>query len=243
MAYNFMSELKKGVFVPLDLSKSELFKRTSRYKETRYSLEEIDRFTTNFETQNSLIKHLIEKEILNYQTYNRPLSIRLSQKNGKPKKVMYDFLYQKDRKYLDNPQLLVRDISRMQLYSDFNFCLEYVLHFFDFYDCRDIAPELRYYFTNSLRNGIADNRLYERDENGDFPIVRMTKQLLYQYHHNYGEVAYDYDNIKYRNLHDVIAFCEHYHDKKMLRGDENETINRGKVRTLKKELNQMSFEE
>ena len=241
MAYNIMAEIKKGIYFPLDISKSKLFERTSRYKETRYSLEEIDRFTSNFENSNKLRKHLIETEILDLKTYDKPLSIRMPQKGEKPKKVMYDFLYQKDRKYLDNPHLLVSDIRRMQTHGDFNFCLEYTLHFINTYDCRDIAPELRYFFEKSLRCGIADSRLYEQDENGDFPLVRMTKQLIYGCHHNYGNITYDYDNLKYRNLHEIIAFCEHYHDKRIER--ENENQNKGKVRTLKKEMNQMTFEE
>jgi len=241
MAYNFMAEIKKGVYVPLDISKSNLFIRTSRYKETRYSLEEIDKFTSNFESENSLIKHLIEAEILDEKTYNKPLSIRLPKGGDKPKKVMYGFLYHKDKKYLDNPNLLIRDISRMQLYGEYNFCLEYVTHFLNFYDCNDIAPEIRYFFERSVRNGLADNRLYELDENEDLPIVRMTKQLIYKYHHNYGEITYDYDSIKYRNLHDIIAFCENYHQKRLV--DANEKENRGKIRTLKKEFNQISFEE
>jgi len=239
MAYNLMVEIKKGFYIPLDISKSKLFERTSRYKETRYSLEEIDRFTSNFENLNALRKYLYQAEIIEPTSYDKSLSIRMPQKGDKPKKVMYDFLYQKDRKYLDNPSLLVRDIGRMQQYGDLNFCLEFALHFLEFYDCRDIAPELRYFFTNSIRNGLADSRIYERDENGDVPIIRMTKQLIYKFHHNYGDIVYDYDVIKYRNLHEIIAFCEHYHNKRL----ENNLEPRGKVKTLKKELNQISFEE
>ena len=241
MAYNVMVEVKSGVFVPLDISKSNLFERTSRFKETRYSLEEIDRFTSIFETQNALIKHMIEAEILDARTFNKPLSIRVAKRSGRPKKVMYDFLYQKDKKYLDNPKSLIRDISRMQLYGELNFCLEYVTHFLNFYDCNDIAPEIRAFINISLNHGITDRRLYLSDENGDMPIVRMTKQLIYKYHHNYGAIVYDYDNLKYRNLHDIIAFCEHYHNKKLK--DESNTRNNGKVRTLKKEHEQITFDE
>ena len=243
MAYNVMSEIKKGVYVPLDISKSNLFERTSRYKETRYSLEEIDRFTINFETINGLIKHMIEFEILDENTFNKPLSIRLPQKGDKPRKVMYDFLYHRDKKYIDDPGLLIKDIGRMQSHSEFNFCWGYANHFIRTYDSRDIAPELSYFFDKSLRENIADNRLYARDGNGDIPIIRMTKQLIYSYLRNYGENIYDYSSIKYRNLHDIIAFCENYHNKKVVREEENLTPNKGKVKTLKKDLNQVSFEE
>ena len=233
-----MSEIKSGVFQALDISKSNLFERTSRFKETRYSLEEIDRFTSNFETEKNLIKHLIEIEALDDKTYSKPLSIRIAKRNGRPKKVMYDFLYQKDRKYLDNPGRLVRDIARMQLYSDFDFCLAYVLHFLNFYDCRDIAPEIRAFLNGSITRGITDRRLYENDENGDIPIVRMTKQLIYKYYYDNGNIIYNTSDIKYRNLHEIIAFCEHYHNKRL--EDENNTKN--KVRTLTKEHEQISFD-
>ena len=239
MAYNVMVEVKKGVYVPLDISKSKLFVRTSRFKETRYSLDEIDRFTSNFESSDGLRKHMFEADILDPNDYEKPLSIRIPKKGEKPKKVMYDFLYQNDRKYLDDPSLLIRDIRRMQTHNDFVFCLDYVLHFWDFYDCRDIAPELRYFFEKSLRCGVADNRLYELDENGDIPIVRMTKQLIYKYHHNYGNISYQMDeSIKYRNFHEIIAFCEHFHSKRVELEKE-----KTKVKTLKKEYKQISFEE
>jgi len=240
MAYYIMSEVKRGKFVPLDISKSELFQRNSKYKDTRYSLEEIDRFTSNFKNIYGLKNYLLKEEIIEPTLYDRPLSIRLPDKENGTKKVMYDFLYQNDRKYLDNPGVLINDIGRMQFHREWEFCFDYVMHFFKHHDCADIAPELRSYIVSSIRNGITDTALYAVDENGDIPIIRFTKQLIYNYHYNFGNIVYHTDEkIKYRNLHDIIAFCEYYHNNK--RADEKNTCERGKVRTLKKEPAQLTF--
>ena len=168
---------------------------------------------------------------------DKQLAIRTFYKEKTPKKVMYGFLYAKDKKYIEEPELLIDSVNHRLLAKDFRFVLEYANHFFNHYDSRDITPEIRAFGRDSIYNGYANRHFSERDENGDTPIVRMTKQLIYEYdYQNYGNITY-YNKIKYRNLHDIIAFCDNYDYKIMLEKQEKEN---NKKKVLKK-TEQISF--
>lgn len=238
MAYYIMGERKRGEFISLDITHDELFTRFSRFTSNACSLEEIDNFTVNFVDGEDLRRYLYKQGILVSELCDKPLSIRTFYNSKNSRRVMYDFLYQKDKKYLDNPKLLIDDINYRLLTKDFRFVLEYANHFFNYYDSYDITPEIRAFSKDSLDFGYTNRHFAERDENGDTPIVRMTKQLIYEYdHRDYGRITY-YKGIKYRNLHDIIAFCDNY-DKKILNEKEKKET-KVKTKVLKKD-DQITF--
>ena len=238
MAYYIMCEKKRGEFVSLDITKDELFIRNSKFVGDGCALWEIDAFTSNFPSYEALKSYLYKKGILSAELADKPLSIRNFYRERNPRRVTYGFIYQKDKKYIDNPKVLISDINKRVLEKDFRFVLEYANHFFNYYDSSDITPEIRAFSKDSMDFGYTNRHFSERDENGDTPIVRMTKQLIYEYDfRDYGRITY-YRKIKYRNLHDIIAFCDNYDNK--IAKEKAEREENVKKRTLKKE-EQASF--
>ena len=234
MAYYVMAGNNSKEYVSLDITKDECFKRISKYTGDGCSLEEIDNFTCHFANEQALRIYLFKKDILPVNLCEKALSIR-NMYGGEAGRVMYGFLYEKNKKYLDDPELLISDINYRLLQKDFNFVLDYANHFFRYYDCSDITPEIRYFSDDSIIYGRTNRHFNELDENDDNPVQRMTKQLIYEYdYRDYGRITY-YHKIKYRNLHDIIAFLNNYDDKKIKKREE-----KVKTRTLKKE-EQVSF--
>lgn len=214
MAYYFMVEKKKGQYLPLDITKATCFSKKSNYnKEAACSLKEIDIFTTQFFDIQELRTKLIYDRILPLELANKPLSIRLF-KSGKYNKVMYDFLYQKDIEYLANSQKLINDIEERYYQNDFQFIKEFAAHFQDYHVCKTTAPEIRNFAERSLNTGIKYRYLNIRDSEGNLPITRLVKLLIYKhYQRQDGKIIYK-DELNYSVFHHVIAFINNY-DKKL----------------------------
>ena len=213
MAYYFMVEEKKGKYSPLDITKSACFTRESRLKGIGCEIKEIDLFTSSFNHEKELREHLILNGILSIENAYKNLSVRIK-KGDKYKKVMYDFLYQKDIQYLVKPQLLIKRINNKLLIQDYGFISEFASHFANDYGCSSTALEVLRYAKDSIRMGEANKHFYDRDENGDMELTRLTKLIIYdKFQRKDGKIVYT-GKINNLNLHRVIAFINNY-DKKI----------------------------
>ena len=57
------------------------------------------------------------------------------------------------------------------------------------------------------------SHFYEEDEHEDNPLQRMARLLIYDYYQEKnGHIVYK-STIKYRNLHNVLAFVDYYDNK------------------------------
>ncbi len=221
VAYYLMVEKRKGQYEPVDITKDKAgcFSRVANnFKNTGCSLEEIDLFTMHFNDIRELKEHLLRRGILEPADANKALSIRLL-RNNYYHKVMYDMLYQKDLEYMMDPSRLIERIRDKLREGDYRFVESFARDFSEFHDCRTTAPEVRAYATDSIRDNLCCRHLYDLDENGDDPLTRMTKLLIYDYYQNQkGKIIYK-QGIKYRNLHSVLAYVNNY-DKKHMLDDE-----------------------
>ena len=103
MAYYMMYEDKKGKYEVIDITKSIIFTKESKYtKVGACSLKEIDLFTSMFNNSNELKKQLLVEGLIDNDQANKNISVR-EMTNGKYKKVMYDMLYQDDLEYIAFP--------------------------------------------------------------------------------------------------------------------------------------------
>ena len=243
MAYYFTVSKKKGEYTPLDITKSKYFVRLSKFKGLGLSLQELDMFTMMFNDEVELRNALYEEHILDNQSYNQPLSSRLL-RNGKYYKVMYDFLYQKDIEYIGNPQKIIERILDKFREQDYRFVKQFAQFYNSYRDCSSTSAEVLLYADNSIRFGNMDKHLLDYDENGDIPLVRMARLLIYEYYQAPNGKTFYKSEIKYRNLHSIIAFINNY-DKKYIEPsiENNETPvadtkpNNNKVLKLKKDKN------
>ena len=238
MAYYLTIEKKKGEYTPIDVTQSKYYTRLSNFKGAGSSLQELDVFTMMFNNEEELRKALFKENLLEMRYFTKPLAIR-NLKNGKYHKVMYDFLYQKDMEYIINPEKLVERIDYKLLEADYRFIEKYANTFLKFHDCLSTAPEVREFAISSSRYNAPSRYFSELDENRDNPLKRLTKLLIYEYYQwPSGRIEYK-DKVKYRNLHAVLAFVNHY-DKKYaddLSEAENDILTIPPVKTKKKHKN------
>ena len=236
MAYYFTIQKKRGEYTPIDITKSKYFNRISNFKGMGMSLEEADLFTMMFDDEKELRTALFKEKLLEHRYSGNQLSIRLL-RNGKYYKVMYDFLYQKDLEYIADPQLILDKINDKLLNNDFRFVSAFANNYLNFHECLSTAPEIREYAMQSIRDNRPSKYFYQVDENGDYPLIRMAKLLIYKYYQSpSGKIEYT-DKITYRNLHSIIAFVNHY-EKKYAKEEEQTSlfeVDNAKKKVLKKD--------
>ena len=212
MAYYITAEEKRGKYVPLKITSSERFERSSNLKGDGASLAEIDKLTMQFNNESELRKALHKEGILTMRHTRSKLSIRMLQ-GGLYKKISYDFLYKKDLEYVTNPKLIIKRINDALYDKDFRFISMYANHYLNYYDCGSTAAEVREAAFSSMCTNQISKHFYIRDESGDALLTRMTKLLIYKYNQApSGRVEYQ-NIVKYNNLHSIIAFINNYNKK------------------------------
>ena len=211
MAYYFMLETKKSNFKPINIVNSKYFQtQTKKYiKPFAYSLEEIDNFTMMFDNEIELRERLIEEGILPVTAINKPLSIRILNKD-KYNKVPYDFLYQKDIEYIMEPERLLAKIIKRFYEGDLLLIKKIANHFSENYSCQTTVAEVRQLIEISIREGKINHHFDDLDENQDKLLTRLLKLIILDsYSDKYGKTRYN-NKIKYRNLHHLIALINYY---------------------------------
>lgn len=222
MAYYFMVEKKKGIYQPLNIASSKYFLSVPRYKTPcALSLKEIDEFTMLFDDEEELRKTLVKEEILPVDLSTKTLSAR-NLNSGQYIKVEYDFLYQKDMEYMYDPLKLIKTIMKRYYNNELVFIKDLAFKFSRLRKCGTTAPEVANLCQTSLYHGTKHHGLEELDKNGDIPILRLLKLIIFKsYEHPNGYIEYK-NEVEYRNLHDLIAFINHYNKKNKVNEEEIE---------------------
>ena len=238
MAYYLTIEKRKGEYTPLDITKTNCFTRMSNLKSMGATLQEIDLFTMNFNNEKELRTFLFKNKLVEMKEAGKNLSIRVLHKN-KLYKVMYDMFYQKDIDYIADPTKLIRRINNKLYEEDYRFIEKYANNFMNFYDCLSTAAEVREFATTSTKYGTVNRHFRELDENHDNALTRMTKLLIYDYYQTpSGRIEYK-NTIKYRNLHAVLAFVNHYDDtikKETMENNQENTQTKVKKRVKQEHI-------
>lgn len=211
MAYYLMAKDKQGSYKSLNIEKSSLFKSERKFKKPKaYTLQEIDRFTSEFEDELHLKQHLLSQRILPQDLASSPLSIKFI-KQDRYDSIKYDVLYQDSIEYIMETERLVELIMRRYYANDFEFIKKLASRFSNFRECRSTAPELVCLADLSIQTGRKDNGFNELDANGDNMIARLIKLLILKYNETpKGEIEYK-DKYNYRNLHLLISFVLDYY--------------------------------
>ena len=215
----------KEEYEKINITKANCFTRLSKtFKGEGCSLDEIDMFTTQFKDETELREYLVSNGLLSNKFKNRKLSVRIKNKQ-ELKKVLYDFLYQKDLEYLLDIDKLIHKIKdKLWVEKDFRFIRQFANHYISYRECNSTAADIRFSAIDSINTGEISYLFHQRDENGDDIITRMIQLLIYEnFEKSNGKVVYYYDRVKYRNLHSIIAFINNY-DKKYNDVEEEKTV-------------------
>lgn len=239
MAYYIMYEDKKGKYEVIDITKSMLFVKDSKYtKRGACSLKEIDLFTSTFNDIIELKKQLIVEGIIDFDVANKNITVR-EVSNGKYKKVMYDMLYQNDLEYIAFPDKIVSYCRKREICNDYLFLKELAMAFRGYRDCSVETADLLNYVSISLRQGVRYKYLDEVDKNGYKLVERMVRMLVFDYSVSpAGYVKYN-SYVKYRNLHKLIAFRNNYNKKKLKNNDKELVDNLSVKKRVKKKKNDL----
>lgn len=236
MAYSLSVEIKKSQYMNLPIDKLQdkgLFYKLSTFKKPGLcSLEEIDLFTTQFHNELELRKVLLENGILPVNLSNKNITIRYKSE-GEFKKVMYDLFYQKDIENIVEPKKIIESIYERFKKGEYDLILKLFIHFQKHRDCSSTASEIIYYIEDTVRKNTINGHLFEKDENNDEIIVRGLKLLIYEYRQKFGKIYYQ-NKIKYRYLHDIIAFVNNY-DKQEEKEEKNDNFEQYDLFTVPEE--------
>lgn len=223
MAY-YLTIKEKNEYKSLDITGLEEFRKLSRYKNASYSLEEIDNFTSQFESELSLKRKLFDCGIITIEDITKDINIRIKT-SGKLEKVHYGLVYKHMIKYLDISYLRCK---LLELQNDIVFLNKLLDHYRNSHhqeSLRQINALLHGYNGNDINIYSALNMFFQREIfNQDFNTGLTT--------------------IKYKPLHDLAMFVYNYISKKGKSNIEQETIKLGRMaelntlkQTLKNEKN------
>lgn len=216
MAY-YLTIKEKTQYKLLDVTDMIEFKRLSKYKINSYSLEELDLFTSKFSDEIELKTKLYENNVITLNEITKEITIRRKNKE-ELKKVMYDLVYNYNKKYTD--EIYVRGML-LSLQGDKTFLNKLLNHYRNSYKQENLAKIrtlLDYENGNTLKMYEALNAFFI-DE-------------IYDINYSTGHAK-----IKYKSLHDLGMFIYEYVSKKDKLPDEIEQ-NETKRRNLLEELEQ-----
>lgn len=237
MAYFMQVKDNQGEYKSLNVSKSSKFEHDniskSYVKTVAYSLQSLNRFTMQFADEKELRNHLLLERILPVNLADRPLVIRFATKK---KARNYSLLFIDDLEYFYTNNLF-KSIENRYLNNDFKFLVEFAQYFRNFKECGATAGDLLALSNMALTTGRIDKGFEKTDSNGDNPVMRLTKLLIYKYKTLPGnKVEYNQNEFNWRTLHILIEFIKDYEQKEITKKKMSAIkANSDKRKILKKE--------
>ena len=196
MAYYFMIRDKVG-YKSINLNNHPCFEKKSKFKDFRFSLEEIDNFTSIYANELALRESLWYNGLLDDEELFREISIRFKVKE-ELKKVKYGPIYQESFKYL-NPVFL--NYKLKSLCADKNFQDKFLSYYRGCSINKDIIYAIRACFY-----GDPELDIYKL-------IDEFMNREIYNRKYNLDTRSYDYLSIRYKSLHDLAMFVYNYETK------------------------------
>ena len=193
MAYYLMLRDKKE-YKPIDISDHSFFERTSKHQEDRYSLEELDRLTSQYSDMINFKLDLFDRGYIEERDLKKDVSIRWKTNDGY-EKVPYDPVFKDGVKYLDITYLYYKIQS---LSTDKKFLEKLVSYYHDSY------------VNNITLHNIREGLLGNPEIDIAYQLRRFMDREISKYEFNKEKNKWEYKGIKYRPLHDLAMFVYNY---------------------------------
>lgn len=185
MAY-YLTIKEKQNFKLLDVTGMEEFKRISKFKNSSYSLEEIDMFSSQFHDEFELKRKLYEGSVITLADITKAIEIR-KKYDGELEKITYDLIYKYNKNFLDIQYLKHLFLT---LQNDETFIRKLLSRY---RNKKDTEEEL--FAIRAILNGYADTDINIYNELNKFFINTVEDKN---------------GNIKYKSLHDLAVFIYNY---------------------------------
>ena len=229
MAYYLMS--KKGKeYLPINISSLSDFERMSKFKDG-YSLEEIDKFTSKYNSDKELRLDLYSNGLLDIDDINRDISIRRKTK-GIYQKVTYGLVYSDVIKYFNEDYLLYTILSKQK---DIEFLRRLTSYYRNSYINNDNISQIRDYvnYQNMYINVYNVLRDFYMKEIYEFDKKTGEMKLKYKSLHDLAMFVYNYDNVVVDEIIDINELKE----------KENKSYVKKKIKIKKEVEGQLSFDD
>lgn len=202
MAY-YITVKGKGTYRSIDISHHYLFERTSKYSGDRYSLKEIDDFTSQYANELALREALLFEGLIDEQEVFKNISIR-RKANNELIKVMYNPVFKESKDYLDINYLTYKIKS---LACDYDFLNKLLNHYRNSHVNNEIIASIREFtFGNPevniyrLLDEFIDREVYSSEFDPERNCYNTT--------------------VKYKSLHDLAMFVYNYENNSSLSKEE-----------------------
>lgn len=200
----------------LDITKLQEFKRISKFKENSYSLEEIDLFTTQFDSEIDLKTKLFQNNIITLEDLTKNIEIRMKY-NGKLEKVTYDLFYKPNQKFL---QIDYLEKIFLTLQDDKTFLKKILNRYIEKRDTKEQLLSIKAILDSIKEHGY---NIYD-----DINIYKELNDF-------FENTLYDRrGKLKYKSLHDLAMFIYNYLVRKNLNSLEYQLMERNKKEELQK---------
>lgn len=219
MAYFLQIKDNSGNYKSLNLEKSSLWQALQiekAYKQNgAYRIQEINRFTMEFEDENALKNHLLLEGILPLSLEKNELVIRFI-KNNNSKIRNYNLLFEDSLAYFCEPNILINLVKEKYNSNDFIFLNRLARCFYWFRECSSTALELINLTELAIKTGNIDRGYYEVDSNGDNLAVRLVKLLIFKYKQGANQTIVYSNEYNWRTFHILVDFINNYEKKLQL---------------------------
>ena len=223
MAYYFAVETEENSYVAKKIRNSRLFGSEHNSINGSYecTLEEIDRFTAEFKSEESLKRHLLSEEIISDSDFNKEIAIIFAE-GIKIRKVDGNILYSDAKNMLENPNEVVIHIKNKAKEKDSTFFRELSKKLPD----GTINKSLVCKVASLIELSLTDENNKYLDDN---MIEEVAKILIYRTSTKDDGSIVCTDTINTENLHNILSFVREY---------ENTLVKtENKTRTLKNTSN------
>ena len=222
MAYYLMVKDNKS-YRPIDISSHSNFVRLSKYKGDKFSLEELDRFTSNYSDEINFKFDLFDRTLIEESDLYKNISIRMKS-NGKYENVMYNLVFKDAIRYFDSEYLCHKIQS---LSTDYNFLKKLVSHYRNSYvNCVTV---------DNIMSAINGNP----EINLSYEWYKFVNKEIYEYKYNTETKKWEEPRLKYKSLHDLAMFIYNYENPITLTKKEKDNIIRETL-VLAKEKNSLT---
>ena len=218
MAYYFAVETEEKSYVAKKIRNSRLFGSEHNSINGSYecTLEEIDRFTTEFKSEETLKRHLLSEEIISYTDYNKEIAI-IYTKGIKARKVDGNILYSADKRMLQNPNEAVTYIKNKANEKDSTFFRELSKKLPDGTINKSLVCKVAFLIESSL----TDEKNKDLDDN---IIEEVANILIYRTSTKDDGSIECSDKINTENLHNVLSFIREYENSLIKRDNKTKTL-------------------
>ena len=209
MAY-YITIKDKDDYKTIDITNHVLFERLSNFNGDRYSLDELDRFTSNYANMLALKEALLFDGLVDEEEVFKDLSIRMKKNDKKANeiiydKVMYEPVFKDSKKYLDIYYLTYKIKS---LANDFNFLNKLLNHY-------------RNSYINNRTNAYIREFMFGNPELNIYNLLdEFISREIYNYKLDNETGKYVVTSVKYKSLHDLAMFVYNYEHKSTLTKEE-----------------------